>query len=189
MATMARNPNARSRDMIISLAVIMIPVLLIGWWFTMDDDSRPATVDVPGTLTRAQGESPYPLLTAEGLSDDWSAIRVAWSKVGDPWITGDPASSNSWQVGYLSPDDVYFGVQQRDAGSAEFIRTTTREAKELDGVVEAAGRAWSRYESPDERTRSLVSVDGDRTSIVTADTDFAQLEAFAASLVEHAPNA
>lgn len=185
MAPMARNSNARGRDMLISLAVIMIPVLLIGWWFTMEDDSRPATVDVAGTLVRAQGESPYPILTADDLGENWSPVRVAWAKEGDPWITGEPASSNMWQAGYLSPNDTYFGIQQRDGGAAEFIRATTREGKALDGVVEIAGREWSRYESPDGRTRSLVNTDGDTTSIVTADTEFDKLEAFAASLVAH----
>lgn len=175
--------------MIISMAVIMVPVLLIVWFFTMGDDSKPATVDVDGTLKRATAETPYPLLRAEALGDDWRPIRVAWAKTGEPWITAEPASANSWQLGYLSPDETYFGIQQRDAGAAEFIRSTTREGKKLDGQADLAGLTWDRYESPDERTRSLVHVDGEVASIVTADTDFATLEAFTSSLVEVAPGA
>ena len=182
-----RNPNARSRDMIISMAVIMIPVLLIAWLFTLSDDSEPATVDVTGTLKRASLQTPYPLLRAGDLGDQWRPIRVAWARTGEPWITAEPAAANSWQVGYLSPDDVYFGVQQRDGGASEFVRSVTRAGVVLDGEVEAAGLTWLRYESPDERTRSLVSSEGDVTSIVTADVDFGTLEAFAATLVEEPP--
>ena len=163
-----RNPNARSRDMLISMAVLLIPVVLIAWWFTQSADQKPAAVDVPGSLTRAEAESPFPVLRAGELGAGWTAVRVAWAKEGQPFITADPALGNSWQVGYLSPDEIYYAVLQRDAGASEFTRTMTRDGKALTGEVQAAGRTWQRYESPDERTRSLVNLDGEVVSIVAA---------------------
>ena len=183
------NKNARTRDMVISMAVIVIPVLLIMWIFTTPADEGAERVDVAATLAVAQEQSPYPVLVADGLEEDWIPTRVAWALSGQPWITSEPAVGDSWQVGYLSPDNVYYGVQQRDESRAEFIGTTTREGSVVGDPVEIAGLTWERYESKDERTRSLVSTDGDVTSIVSADTDFVSLEAFAAMLVEVAPTA
>ena len=185
MADMARpTRKSRSRDMVISMAVLLVPIAIIVWWFTVTPEPEPQAVDVDGTLTRALAETPYPLLRAGDLGDGWIPARVAWAKEGDPWITSEPATGNWWQVGYLSPEQVYFGVQQRDGAAGAFVADTTREGKPLGGAVELAGRSWERFESDDGRTRSLVHADDEVTSIVTADTDFTQLEAFASTLVE-----
>ena len=185
MARMAgRNLNTRTRDMVISMSVLLVPIAIIVWWFTVTPQPEPEAVDIDGTLTRALAESPYPLLRADSLGEEWTAVRVAWAKEGDPWITSEPATGNWWQVGYLSPDEVYFGVQQRDGAPGAFISDTTRDGQTLGGTVEVAGRTWERYESGDGRTRSLVQADEDVTSIVTADADFTRLEEFAATLVE-----
>ncbi|SHJ73048.1 Protein of unknown function [Tessaracoccus bendigoensis DSM 12906] len=180
----AHNRKSTARDMFISMAVIMVPVLLIVWFFTQTTDHDPEAADIAGVLTRARAESPYPLLVAQGLGDDWTPVRVAFAKDGQPWITKDPAVGDSWQVGYLSPDGTYFGVQQRNDGGARFIASVTRDGAPVGGEVDAAGRSWERFESSDGRTRSLVSETDNVTSIVTADTDFLELEAFAATLAQ-----
>ena len=173
--------------MIISMGVILIPVVLIVWFFTQPAEQKPASVDVAGTMERARAQSPYALLEAKGLGGDWTPIRVAFAKDGEPWITSEPATGDSWQVGYLSPDEIYFGVQQRNDDVVQFIASTTREGRAVGGAVEAAGRQWERYESKDGRTRSLVSKRDDVTSVVSADTDFLNLEAFASMLVAVEP--
>ena len=185
MARMARrNPKNRSRDMVISMTVLLVPIALIVWWFTLNPEPKPEVVDVGATLTRAEAESPYPVLRAGDLGEGWAPVRVAWAKEGDQWITSEPAEGNWWQVGYLSPEEIYYGVQQRDGGAGAFVADTTRDGCPLGDAVELAGRTWERYESGDGRTRSLVHEDEVVTSIVTADTDFTALEAFAATLTE-----
>lgn len=188
MAAMAgRNSNARGRDMLISMAVLLLPVALIVWFFSLPGDTNVQAVPVAPVLQKAKGESPYPLFVPEALGAEWTATRVAWAKSGDKWIDGEPAEGNSWQVGYLSPDDIYFGVQQRDEALRSFVSTVTRDGAGLRAEVDLAGRTWERYESADRRTRSLVNVEGDVASIVTADTGFAELEAFASTLVAVEP--
>lgn len=174
--------SSRTRDMVISMAVLLIPVFLIVALFTVPAEPHRPTANVASTLQKARAQSPYPLLVPERLGKGWTATRVAWARQGQRWITGEPATANSWQVGYLSPEGIYYGVQQRDAGASEFIAAVTREGLTIDGDVSASGRTWKRYESPDGRTRSLVNRHGRTVSIVTADTGFADLEAFASSL-------
>lgn len=198
MARMAaRNPKSNARDMIISMAVILIPVILLVYFFSspgdaddpMAGDSASPKVNVAQTLEWATSEASFPLLYPAGLGEDWTPMRVGWAKDGNKWITGEAADGDSWQVGYLGPDEIYYGVQQRGgsgSGSA-FITTTTREGSAVGGEADLAGHTWARYESKDGRTRSLVSKEDDWVAIVSADTDFMSLEAFAATLVEAAP--
>lgn len=185
MARMAgRNPHARSRDMVISMAVLVVPILLIVGFFTWpaDRSENIQPVDVRGNLTRAKSESPYPLLHADPLPEGWTPVRVGWAKQGDTWLDHEPATSNWWLVGYLSPKEIYFGVQQRDGVVPGFVERVTREGKAMGEPTAIDGREWTRYESEDGRTRSLVSDADGVVSIVTADTDFAALEEFTAGL-------
>ena len=184
----ARNPKARTRDMVISLAVILIPVLLIVAFFSLPADDAPEAVDVAPVLARAQTASPYPLIVAEGLDAGWTPVRAAFAADGDAWIDSRPAVGDSWQVGYLSPEGTYFGVQQRNASETAFIDDITRDGVAMGGQVDAAGRTWERFESRDGRTRTLVSLGDDSTAVVAADTDFLELEAFAALLVQVVPD-
>ncbi len=170
--------------MVISMAVLLVPIAVIVWWFTVNPDPKPEAVDVGAVLAVAADEAPYPVLVADEPGEDWIPVRVAWAAEGEPWITDEEATGNWWQVGYLSPDGIYFGVQQRDGATGSFVSDTTRDGDALGATVEIAGLTWERYESDDERTRSLVSEGEDVTSIVTADTDFVELEAFAATLTE-----
>lgn len=173
--------------MVISMAVILIPIAVLVWFFAEPGDEKPQAVDVAPVVEKASSESPFALLVPDVPGTDWVATRVAWAKQGQPWITSEPAVGNSWQVGYLSPAGVYFGVQQRDASQSELIESATRSGRPLGDEVELVDLTWQRYESPDGRTRSLVNSSEEVVSIVTADTDFIELEAFASTLVEVAP--
>ncbi len=178
-----RNTQARSRDMVISMAVIMIPLLLIVWVFTNNPEPTVQPVDVAPVLAQAEENAPYPVLRATDLPEEWVPTRVAWAGDGDPWITSEPAVGNSWQVGYLAPNGIYMAVQQRDRGVSEFVADVTQDGRRQAEVSEIAGRTWERWTSDDERSRSLVWRDGGMVAVVTGDTDYAQLDAFAGSLV------
>lgn len=169
--------------MLISLAVLLIPVVIIYWFFSNDGEPEIEVVELAPVLAKAEAESPYPVLYAAELGDDWYPVRAAWAADGQAWITGDPAVGNSWQVGYLSPTGLYFGLQQRDRQVEAFITEITRSGKP-EGEVTLAGRTWERYVSDDERTRSLVWRSGDMAAVLTADTTYDELEAVASLLTE-----
>lgn len=174
--------KGNSRDMVISMAVLIIPVLLITWFFTQNPKPEVEIVDVAPVLAQAERESPYPILRPEGLPDDWRATRADWAVDGGPWVTGEPAVGNSWRLGFMAPNDIYVAVQQRDRSTAGFVAWVTREGYQEDGTVDAAGFTWEKYVSRDGRTRSLIAEDGDMVAAVTGDTDYEQLEAFASTL-------
>lgn len=177
-----RNKNAGSRDMVISLLVLFVPVVLIYWFFTSDPEPEPELVNYAPVLALAQEESPYPVLHPVNLPEDWVPVRVAWAADGDSWITNEPAVGNSWQLGYMAPNEIYVAVQQRDRAPVQFIMDVTRDGAPSGETVSLAGREWEQWVSEDDRSRSLVWRDGDLSAVVTGDTDFAQLEAFTATL-------
>ena len=184
MGSMAgKKPQARARDMVISMAVIMVPLLLITWLFTNDPKPTVEAVDVEPVLAQAEQTSPYPILRPTDLPEDWVPTRVAWAEDGKQWITNEPAVGNSWQLGYLAPNKIYVAVQQRDREVNAFVRDITRDGRMESEVSEVSGRTWEHWLSRDERSRSLVWRDGEMVAVVTGDTDYAQLDAFAGSLV------
>lgn len=168
--------------MVLSMAVLMVPVLIIVWFFARPGDEVVQPVDYRPVLATARAEAPYPVLAPSNLPDTWVANRVRWAKVGQPWIDGQPAPGNSWQLGFMSPGGVYVAIQQRDGQAASFVSQTTRQGR-ASGEVTLAGFIWQRYTSADGRTKSLVAANGAMTAIVSGDTEIGELEAFASTLV------
>lgn len=177
-----RNKNAGPRDMVISLLVLFVPIIAIYWFFTSNPEPEVEKVDYAPVLAVAEEESPYPVLHPVNLPEDWVPVRVAWAADGENWITNEPAAGNSWQLGFIAPNDIYVAVQQRDRAPVQFITDVTRDGAPSGETVSLAGREWEKWVSDDDRSRSLVWRDGDLSAVVTGDTDFEQLEAFAASL-------
>lgn len=177
-----RRQKSNVRDMALSMLVLLVPIVLIALFFTQNPEPSAEAVDVGPVLARAEAESPYPVLRAVNLPEGWVPTRVAWAKDGKPWIDSEPAVGDSWQLGYLAPNGIYVGLQQRNRAVDGFIRTMTRDGSAADEPVDVGGRTWERWTSQDDRTRSLVWRDRDMVAIVTGDAPFEQLEAFAGAL-------
>lgn len=174
--------NARPRDMVISLGVILVPIILISWLFTRTPPDAPVrTVDWQSALTQARGEAPYPLLGPVGLPDTWVATKAEWATTGRPAVNREPAPGNTWQLGMLTPDQVYVSVTQRDAAGPALIAQISRDGRQ-DGTSSLGGVTWIRWVSSDDRTRTLSRVDGAVTIVVSGDLSYAGLEAFVSTL-------
>lgn len=164
------------------MAVIVVPLLVVTWFFTQNPAEEVESVDPAPHVERAREQSPYPVLAPQGLPDGWVPLRVRWARDGEAWITGEPAVGNSWQLGYLNPDGVYIAVQQRDRSPQQFVDQLSRDGVRESEVSSLAGREWERWTSLDDRTRSLVWRDGQMVAVVTGDTSYEVLDTFAASL-------
>lgn len=177
----ARRDNTPG-DLVRSLAVIVLPLLVISFLFTRNLGDHPVTVvDWTPVLAEARKQAPYPVLAPVNLPADWRATQVNWVKAGDPYLNGEPAVRNTWQLGFLDPDDIFIGIDQGDTQTAEFVKDETREGLS-DGESVVDGQKWQRLVSSDDRTRSLVMTSKRVTSVVVGDTSYGALEAFAATL-------
>ncbi len=174
--------NSRPRDMLISLGVLIVPILFISWWFTRAPADAPIqAIDWRSVLAQSRTVAPYPLLGPVGLPDTWVATKAQWSKTGEPAVNQEAAPGNTWELGILSPDQVYVSLTQRDAAGPALIAQISRSGRP-DGTSTVGGETWSRWVSADDRTRTLSRVDGSVTTVVSADLTYAGLEAFASTL-------
>lgn len=185
---MARGDFAKAGagDMVRSLAVILVPVLVICLLFTINLRDAPVQrVDVGPVLSTARKEAPYPVLAPAGLPDTWVPTRVEWTRQGDPGINGQPSAANRWMNGWLDPDQMYVQIEQRDGSPDLIVREALPESLvEGDSTVTAGDGAqtWQRRLAENGRTRALVLTGKDVTAIVSGDVAYAELEVFASTL-------
>jgi hypothetical protein len=167
--------------MIRSLAVILIPVVIITYFFTRTPDAPVKTVDWTPVLTQARQQAPFEVLAPRAVPQDWRATKASWVAQGWPGLNGDPSPRNLWQLGFLDSTDTYVELDQGDLQGPDLVADKTRQGLP-DGQSTVQGQVWERRISEDERTRSLVIATPAVTSIVTGDLPYADLESFAATL-------
>jgi Protein of unknown function (DUF4245) len=180
---MARTTRqATASDMIRSLALIVLPLIVIAVIFTNVPDDHPVKeVDWKPVLTAARGQAPFDVLAPANLPEGWRATRVNWVPLGKPYLNDEASPRNLWQIGFLTPDDVYIDLNQGDAQPQEMVDQQSREGTP-DGSSVIAGQTWQRLVSPDSRTRSLVLHGPEATVVVSADLPYEALEAYASTL-------
>ncbi len=178
---MSKRANATARDMIVALLVLLVPIVAITVFFTRTPDPQPTRVDWVPLAAAGEVASPYRLAIPEGLPDTWTCVRARWTAKGDPGLNGDPVPGNTWQLGFLSPEQRYLGLDQRDDAAASLVADVTQDGRR-DGTSALGGASWERWISPDGRTRALVITEGGSTLVLSGDVPYAALEAFATTL-------
>lgn len=168
--------------MVRSLAVILVPVVLITWFFTRSLGAPPVhTVDWKPVLAQARAEAGFPIYAPASLSSGYRVNKASWAKRGQPGPTGTPVTTDQWELGTLNPDDIYVEIDEQNHPDADFVSNSTRKGA-VDGQSNVSGMTWTRLVSPDDRTRSLVHTSGMVTVLVSGDLSYAALESFAGML-------
>lgn len=178
----ASSKLASPGDMVRSLAVILIPVIAITYFFTRTpDEPTIQTLDWVPVLVTARDQAPYPVLAPRAVPQDWRATRVAWVPKGRPYLNGEPSPRNLWELGFLDSTNTYIELDQGDLAGEDLAADKTREGLD-DGSSDVQGQRWERRVSEDERTRSLIRTADGVTTVVAGDVDYADLESFASTL-------
>lgn len=191
--TAAVRPPARRRrrqptiaDMVRSLAVILVPVLVITFFFTRTPKPTPQAIDYTPVLQQARAQAGYPVLAPVHLPDGWTATRAGWIAQGDQY------GPKSWQLGLIAPkpDQLYFEIRQVAGNSPALVGRVLTDARPegTSSLTFGAHRqTWSRYVDGDGRTHALVLRTSTDTAVVTADVGYDGLEAFVTSLSTTGP--
>jgi hypothetical protein len=168
--------------MLRSLAVILIPVVIITYFFTRTPGAPTIqVVDYAPALSQAREQAPYEVLAPAAVPAGWRATRATWLEEGGAGLNGQPSPRNLWQLGFLTDADVYVELDQGDLQSQDLVADRTRDGVP-DGESSVGEEVWQRRISADERTRSLVLTAPQVTTIVFGDLPYADLESFAATL-------
>lgn len=167
--------------MLIACAALLVPVVLIYLWFSRVPEPEVRAVDWQPVVAQARAESPYPVAVPTNLPEGWVAVRARWTPLGEPGLNQQPATGNTFQLGFMTPERVYVGLDQRDNDPNGLIADASR-ATRADGETTLAGVDWQRYVSDDGRSRAIVRSDEQSTLVISGDLPYEGLEAFAGTL-------
>lgn len=160
-------------DMVISLAVLLVPAALIYAFFSQvpEEPSIPVAPWQP-TVEAAREDGTLAVLAPRNLPADWKPVRAKYT-------------NDQLELGFQGPEQVYYEVKQRPGANQQvFVADATRKGVE-EGTSTVAGRTWTRYASGDGRSRCLVDVaDKPRptTTVACADGPYEAAEAFVSTL-------
>lgn len=178
---MAPRPNPPVIHMIVAMLVVLVPILLITWFFTDIPEPKPQAVDCAPVIKTAGQEASYDVWALPTTPEGWTCTRARWIKRGQPGPNHEPVLGDTFQLGYVNDKGRYLAVDQRDIAPEKLIADITRQGNAV-GASEAKGAPWTRYESADGRTKSLVSLEGQNVTIVSGDVPHEELEAFVAQM-------
>ncbi|GAB2866723.1 DUF4245 domain-containing protein [Streptomyces deserti] len=161
-----------ARDMVLSLAVILLAAGVI-YLFIPHDDREPELkrVDYRVELLTARRAAPYPVAAPEGLPQSWKATSVRFQ--GDDF--------DSWHLGFHSPEGQYVAIEQSTEKPAVFIDEASQGAQETKVTQKVDGRTWQRYEGDRYDALVLQGTEGS-TTVVTGSASFAELTRMAEAL-------
>ncbi|WP_169313854.1 DUF4245 domain-containing protein [Stackebrandtia nassauensis] len=163
----------RPRDMIISLAILLVPIglIFVGWRFLMgDQDVNP--VDFSETVGEAE-RAGLPVVEPDGLSGDWVPISHS---------VDEEKGAVTLRIGYLTPDEAGLQLVESDAKPDAVIDAALgEESPTKTGSTEVAGREWQTYTTADGHS-AFVSTDDDMTIAVVGDAASRELKEFTAAL-------
>ncbi|WP_346776495.1 DUF4245 domain-containing protein [Streptomyces sp. HNM0574] len=169
------------RDMVISLAVIVLAAWVIYIFVPHDDGEDPVKpVSYQVELQSAQRAAPYPVAAPKGLSKEWRATSVTYE--------ADGPQGSAWHLGFMAPGNEYAAVEQSDDKPADtYVGKVTQGAKKTDKTMRVGDEEWQRWEG--EKYDALVRVapeeeSGAATTVVTGTASFQQLARLAEALEE-----
>ncbi len=174
-------PKRRGRetpfDMIRSLGLVLLVALalLAVTWRAKPDPVR--VVDLKSATSAARFQVDWPVLSPEGLTDNWRATSARLSAADGGAI--------EWYVGMVTPTENFASVAQSDptgrTAVTKFVSDRTLQGVE-SGTSIVGGTTWRRFVSDDGRTRSLVRSDGGVTIVVSGTSEWAELNSFVTAL-------
>lgn len=146
------------RDMLLSMAVISLPIIAIVEWFPHDSkkpEDAVQTVDytIPLAQARRDADLPFKALAPATLPTGWRATSVH--------ADFDPGAQLRWELGFLTSDNQYVALDQVAGGKgADGVLTAQApDATQVSGTggkVSAGGYDWQVYETPDGKRHALV---------------------------------
>jgi hypothetical protein len=172
-AAIGKRGERSTRDMALSLAVLLIPIalLLVFYRLVLGGDS-PVTVDPGPAIGQARAAASFPVAVPGALGKDWHVSSATFRRQAD---------GATLRLGYVGPDNDPIQLIESSVPPEALLPVELGQAPKPSGVFRAAERAWRRYEArPGEQ--ALVLTEPNRTIIVVGNTGTQSLETLATSL-------
>ena len=175
-----------ARDMLLSMALIALPIVAIVEFFphdSKDPADRVQTVDYSIPLEQARRAAPFQVLAPEGLPAGWRATSLHTDLA--------PGAPLRWELGFTTPDGQYVALDQVSGGKgADGVLSTQADGASAAGTVTVGGVEWTRYDGGDGgkrralvRSMAATAPGGTPVAVVVSGSgSFAELAEFAGAL-------
>ncbi|WP_415648522.1 DUF4245 domain-containing protein [Stackebrandtia soli] len=160
------------RDMLLSLAVLLVPIALIfGLWQFIGSDRQVSVVNASPTYQEA-ADAGLDVTEPQGLSEEWKTVSS---------MVNREDGEATLRVGYYTPSGAGMQFVVSEIDEVELTELVLRKNPQPTGVVETASREWSGYVTTDNNN-ALLSSGGGQTYIVYGDAPMDELSQFVEAL-------
>ena len=168
------------RDMVLSMAIVALPILLVIWLMPSNTPKTPVTVvsssEYQAMLSAARSNLPFTALGPAGLSASWELTSDEYEPEGQ--------TAADWHLGYVTPSGRYAEFEQVNESIPQYLSAQNSDAA-ASGSVTAGGVAWQEYtgSTPGALKTLLFRQDGSSSlEVVAGSGPMAELETLAGSL-------
>ena len=168
------------RDMVLSMAIVALPILLVIWLMPSNTPKTPVTVvsssEYQAMLSAARSNLPFTALGPAGLSASWELTSDEYEPEGQ--------TAADWHLGYVTPSGRYAEFEQVNESIPQYLSAQNSDAA-ASGSVTAGGVAWQEYtgSTPGALKTLLFRQDGSSSlEVVAGSGTMAELETLAGSL-------
>jgi hypothetical protein len=164
---LGRREGRSPRDMALSLAVLIVPiVLLLAFYRGVLGGDTPVSVDPGPAIAEARSARAFPVLVARGLSDDWHVSSATFRRATE---------GATLRIGYVAPDDDSVLVVQSSVPPATLLPAELGKDSKPIGTLRTGTGVWRQYRArPGEQ--AFVLADAARTVVVVGTADTEHLE-------------
>lgn len=164
----------RPRDMIISLAVLLIPIaLLMGFYRVVLEGDRPVSTDPTSSIELASRE--FPVAQPAGLTEDqdWHVTSANFRREN---------GGATLRLGYVPPSDKAILMIQSTVDPSMLVPAEVGEEGRRTGTFRTDQRTWLQYDGRPGET-ALIATEQTRTIVIIGDRgDTENLERLASAL-------
>ncbi|MGH3735122.1 MAG: DUF4245 domain-containing protein [Micromonosporaceae bacterium] len=162
----------RPRDLLWSLAVLLVPIALVLLFFQFIGGDREVTVVDPDPAIAEARAAGLEVASPHDLPDGWKPTSA---------VTRVSGSTVTLRIGYVSPGGGFVQLVESNADPEGLLRTELDGGRRPDGTVRIGGRDWQTYPGR-ESERAVVLTEPRRTVIVLGQAPDEELRALATSL-------
>lgn len=190
MAGMAKKGGSTSRlrttvrDMVLSMAVIVLPILLVLWLMPNRTPASPVSAvsasEYQAMLAAARSDLPFKALGPSGLPGGWELTSDNYQPAGQ--------TAADWHLGYQTPAGKYAEFEQTTETVAQFLNDQNSNATKAASVTVTGAdgpQSWDEYTgtTPGGLKTLLFRQDGTTSiEVVAGSAPLAELETLAGSL-------
>ncbi|WP_231956801.1 MULTISPECIES: DUF4245 domain-containing protein [unclassified Actinoplanes] len=168
---LTRREGRAPRDMALSLAVLMIPiVLLLVFYRVVLNGDKPLTVDPSSSFDLASRH--FTVLKPAGLGKDWRVTAATFK---------DEKGGAILRIGYVDPDDNPVQLIESTTPADTLVPAEVGKDGKRAGAYRTDARTWMVYTGRPGET-ALIFSDTGRTVLLVGKTGQPNLEALANSL-------